>query len=205
MRTGTFLKNSTLRAVASLIQETSGHVSAIEIRQPPVWHRRSLTGCALNDIRKGKANGSSTSNHLPSGRTAPIGEPVPAQITSPPTYFTWQPPVARGLVASTANVLLSVERLSPGGACKRHGCGCQCLPVDARENRPKLVAIAMKLIRCGSSCPAASVRPKQSATSVADLSSRNRGRRKRIRRSGTGGRKRRLQCRSRRRSLRSCG
>jgi len=90
-------------------------------------------------------------------------------------------------------------------ACKRHGCGCQCLPVDARELRPKLVAIAMKLIRCGSSCPAASVRPKQSATSVADLSSRNRGRRKRIRRSGTGGRKRRLQCRSRRRSLRSCG
>ena len=105
--------------MASLIQETSGHVSAIEIRQPPVRHRRSLTGCALNDSRKGKANGSSTSNHLPSGRTAPIGEPVPAQITSPPTYFTWQPPVARGLVASTANVLFSVERLSPGASLQK--------------------------------------------------------------------------------------
>jgi hypothetical protein len=64
----------------------------------------------------GKPNGSSRSNHLPSGRIAPICVPVLAQITSPSRYFTWQPPVARGLVASTANVFLSVERLSTGAS-----------------------------------------------------------------------------------------
>src|SRR3954468_9029715 len=72
------------------------------------------SGCAPKDLDEGKPNGSSTSNHLPSGRIAPICAPVPAQITSPSTYFTWQPPVARGLVASTANVFFSVERSLAG-------------------------------------------------------------------------------------------
>ena len=80
---------------------------------PAQRHRRDA---CRRTSRKGKPNGSSTSNHLPSGRIAPICAPVPAQITSPPTYFTWQPPVARGLVASMANVFFSVERLLPGAS-----------------------------------------------------------------------------------------